>query len=299
MIENYHANATKNTAVRTDLSQPALGESTCDEASGWPIQRTSVLLWHDQAIYLGVGPSFELHRHYATQISISLGAPMQMRTRASGPYIKQQSFIVGPNIPHQVEGAGVPVFALWSESRALADLAHHLRITSGSELPALPEDLLGVLLPVLLASAGRIPDEQAGRALLSRVLTTLIGPKWDEGPDDPRIATALSLVTPQFLTQQSQPIKHLATQVYLSPSRFRHLFRDEIGMSVQSYLRWQRLMAVVHTSARGLSLTEAAHMAGFSDSAHLTRVFRATFGLPPSHLFKNSHEVQVIPSAQC
>lgn len=236
-----------------------------------------------------------LHHHYATQISISLGAPLQMRAGASGPYTEQQSFIVGPNIPHQVKGEGVPVFALWSEASALADLARHLSTTSAFELPALPADLLSALLPVLLASGGQVPDEQNGQALFSDVLTTLIGPTWDQGSDDPRIATARSLVTPQFLVEQSRPITSLATCVHLSPSRFRHLFRSEMGMSVQSYLRWKRLMTALYTSAQGASLTEAAHSAGFADSAHLTRVFRATFGMQPSHIFKNSHVVQIIP----
>jgi AraC family transcriptional regulator len=34
------------------------------------------------------------------------------------------------------------------------------------------------------------------------------------------------------------------------------------------------------------SLTEAAHIAGFADSAHLSRTFRATFGVTPCLLFK-------------
>ncbi|MBV9228376.1 MAG: AraC family transcriptional regulator [Chloroflexi bacterium] len=64
-------------------------------------------------------------------------------------------------------------------------------------------------------------------------------------------------------------------------------------------LRWQRLLVALRTSASGASLTEAAHAAGFADSAHLTRVFRTTFGLPPSRIFKNSHSVQVILGASC
>src|SRR5262249_6798266 len=125
-----------------------------------------------------------------------------------------------------------------------------------------------------------------------------LGPTEEEDDGDPRIATARSLVTPQFLALHSQPITSLATLVHLSPSRFRHLFRREMGMSVQSYLRWQRLLAALRASAYGASLTEAAHAAGFADSAHLTRVCRATFGLPPSPIFKHSHAVQVFPSAE-
>jgi AraC-like DNA-binding protein len=260
-----------------------------------------VVLWPNQAIqaiYLGIGESFTLHRHYATQISISLGAPLKVRTRASGPYNEQPSFIVCPNIPHQVDTRGVPSFVLWSESRALADLARRLSSAATSEIPALPENLLNVLLRVLLDSGRQLSDAKAGQALLSDLLTTLIGPTWDEGPDEPRIEAARSLVTPEFLIEESEPIRSLAKHVHLSPSRFRHLFRSEMGMSVQSYVRWRRLMAALRTSGRGASLTEAAHMAGFADSAHLTRVFRATFGISPSRIFKNSRAVQVISGTE-
>ena len=92
---------------------------------------------------------------------------------------------------------------------------------------------------------------------------------------------------------------HLATRVHLWTSRLRQLFRRELDMSVQSYLRCKRLFAALQTSAQGASLTEAAHAAGFADSAHLTRVCRATFGIPPSLIFKNSHAVQVIPVSGC
>ena len=303
MSENPCVNATTHTAARAAVSRLAANDNTFDEACGRRTQPTTVVFWPGpplHAIYVGMGQSLTLHRHYATQINISLGAPLRMRMHASEPFIEQQSFVVGPDIPHQVETAGVPCFVLWSEARALAHLARRLRTTSASELPALPSDLLNALLPVLLASKGQVPDEQAGQALLSHVLTTLIGPSLpDESPDDPRIASALSLVTPQFLVDERQPITSLAARVHLSPSRFRHLFRSEMGISVQGYLRWQRLSATLSTSARGVSLTEAAHEAGWADSAHLARVFRATFGVQPSHIFKNSHAVQVILGAQC
>ncbi|GHO90593.1 putative transcriptional regulator, AraC family protein [Reticulibacter mediterranei] len=290
MTENHRANAV--------VPRPTANDITFDEAKGWRTRRTTLVLWPGHAISMGMGPSSTLHRHYATQIGISLGAPFQVRTCASEPYTEQQSFIAGPHIPHQVETTGVPSFVLWSEARALADLACRLSTTSTSSLPTLPESLLNVLRPVLQASGEKMPDEQIGQALLSHILTTLIGPTWDEGHDDPRIATARSLVTLQFLVEQSQPITSLATRVHLSPSRFRHLFRSEMGMSVQSYLRWQRLLTAMYTGAHGASLTEAAHAAGFADAAHLTRVFRATFGMPPSRIFKNSHAVQVILGAK-
>jgi AraC-like DNA-binding protein len=72
--------------------------------------------------------------------------------------------------------------------------------------------------------------------------------------------------------------------IYLSPSRLRHLFVEQTGLAFKTYLLWLRLVKAVDVYSEGKSLTEAAHSAGFSDSAHFSRVFRRTFGLPATTL---------------
>ncbi len=70
-----------------------------------------------------------------------------------------------------------------------------------------------------------------------------------------------------------------------SPSRLTHLFTQEAGIP------FPPLRAVgcacwcgrEHVAA-GSDLTRAAVAAGFSDSAHLSRVFKRNFGLTPSAL---------------
>jgi AraC-like DNA-binding protein len=55
----------------------------------------------------------------------------------------------------------------------------------------------------------------------------------------------------------------------------------------------------VEIYAAGASLTEAAHEAGFADSAHFSRTFRRTFGLPAASLRVNGRFVSgaIPPSA--
>ena len=247
-----------------------------------------------QAVYVGPGLSLDLHRHYATQISISVGEPFRVRTSESDSFQEQESFVVGPNVAHELDAEGIPIVEIWGEVGALADFARHLSATSGSLVPSLPPELLVELRSHFLEVETRSIDRQAGEALLSYVFTQLLGAGSASTEGDPRIAHARSLVTPRFLVDELRPIDALASEVHLSTSRFRHLWREETGMSVQSYLRWQRLLAAMVASAGGASLTEAAHIAGFADSAHLSRVFRATFGITPSDIFKNSHFVQAI-----
>ena len=45
---------------------------------------------------------------------------------------------------------------------------------------------------------------------------------------------------------------------------------------------WRRLWRLAREISGGANLTSVAHAAGFSDSAHCSRVFRSTFGVPAS-----------------
>ena len=83
-------------------------------------------------------------------------------------------------------------------------------------------------------------------------------------------------------------VEDAAAAAGLSPSHFMHWFREASGMSFRAFVRWLRLQRAVRTLATGATLTEAAHLAGFADSAHLSRTFVATFGVPPACLLYTS-----------
>ena len=71
----------------------------------------------------------------------------------------------------------------------------------------------------------------------------------------------------------------VANQLALSESRFLHLFSNELGIAWRPYLLWRRMMCAIQALKHNTSATNAAHLAGFSDSAHLSRTFRNNFGM--------------------
>jgi len=71
----------------------------------------------------------------------------------------------------------------------------------------------------------------------------------------------------------------VASQLALSESRFLHLFSEELGIAWRPYLLWRRMICAIQAIINNSSATDAAHLAGFSDSAHLSRTFRKTFGM--------------------
>ncbi len=99
---------------------------------------------------------------------------------------------------------------------------------------------------------------------------------------DARVVKAIEYVTSRLLAPVS--LADAAGAAALSPGRFRHLFVQETGTTFRAYLRWLRLNVAIKAAMAGASWTDAAHEAGFADSAHLTRTFQRMFGINPADL---------------
>lgn len=71
----------------------------------------------------------------------------------------------------------------------------------------------------------------------------------------------------------------VAADLALSEGRFLHLFKAQMGVAWRPFLLWRRMLCAVNILISGESATHAAYVAGFSDSAHLSRSFRNMFGV--------------------
>ena len=75
----------------------------------------------------------------------------------------------------------------------------------------------------------------------------------------------------------------LAALVNLSASRFRHLFKEETGVSVGAYLRERRLeRAELLLRTTFLSIKEVMSEAGMSSMSHFVSYFKKRYGVSPS-----------------
>jgi AraC family transcriptional regulator of arabinose operon len=77
-------------------------------------------------------------------------------------------------------------------------------------------------------------------------------------------------------------VRSLAEGVSLSPSRFAHLFTEEVGRSPMQALREARLRHAARLlEATDLPVERVAAASGFSSPFHFNRVFRRRYGTPP------------------
>lgn len=89
-----------------------------------------------------------------------------------------------------------------------------------------------------------------------------------------------NLVSPPSLAE-------LSRMIYLNETKLKKGFKQLFGMPVHTYIIDQRLeMAYQLLEARGITITSAAYMAGFSNAAQFAGKFRKKYGVNPSVYFK-------------
>ena len=86
-------------------------------------------------------------------------------------------------------------------------------------------------------------------------------------------------------------LRHVAREVGVHPIHLARVFRRHHGRSVSEHLQALRLLEAARLVLEGTSIAAAAQGAGFSDHAHLTRLFGRTFGFAPRILKSTAREM--------
>lgn len=219
------------------------------------------------------------HAHHAIQITLALDGAVRFQMSAAPPTGPIAGAVIASGRTHAFEAAGATVALIFVEPES----------ASGRVLQALCGEAGFVQLnAVRAAGVGRqLAEAWAGGrerdALIEAaegVVAAIASGAAPSGAVDARIMRALELIRQQL----AQPLRigSIAQAVHLSPGRLRHLFVAQTGITFRGYVLWQRMQDVLQAIEAGATLTDAAHAAGFSDSAHLTRTFRRMFGIAPS-----------------
>jgi AraC-like DNA-binding protein len=148
------------------------------------------------------------------------------------------------------------------------------------ELVAVETETVGDFRERLAAASTTQDDQQL--VGLGRELVSALSAGVTVSETDPRIRKVIAWAAKQI--DQPISLSDALAVAGLSASRLRHLFVEQTGLPFKTYLLWLRLTRAVEVVAGGASLTQAAHEAGFSDSAHFSRTFRRMFGVPAAAL---------------
>lgn len=243
-----------------------------------------VYFWQGASLWIGRGSGrSQWHAHHAHQISLPFEGTCLFRSDENGGWTEFKGGFVHSERHHQFEMDDMAIAQLFVEPETAEGRALGRRFADADVSP-LPESERVAMTGMLRAAyVSGVEDSDVVLAARSAI-SVLAGASTTASAVDARIVKALEFIRSRI--RGSIKLADAAATATLSPSRFRHLFVQETGAAFRPYVLWLRLNVAIECSMAGGSWTEAAHEAGFADSAHLTRTFRRMFGMNPATLVR-------------
>jgi len=239
-------------------------------------------LWEGGFLAIGqAGGEVPPHSHHAIQIALGLDRPVAIRAGGS-EWREGRGIIVRPDVEHSfnAQGAmgallfvdpesseGIWLLSVLNEDVTFAPMARLQRcldeLRTFVERPLEAMDVGDLVRHCAAAFCAGAPPSRRLDERITRVLKKI------RASDDLRMS-----------------LEDAAELVHLSPGRFAHLFKEQLGLPFRHYMLWRKLTRAMLAIGRESNIAGAAHASDFSDAAHLTRTFHQMFGIPPSVLMR-------------
>lgn len=234
--------------------------------------------WGARALYLGPALNLSAHRNAVACVALGLDATFGVANDpddAAAGYRRCRSVLIPPNTLHHLAGMRGTMAFLYVDACSL-DLQRLQQAASTiTTRAAFDSSIEADLLELLRALRSQHTAWPAVRRELSRFLGA-------EVDIDARVRTVLDLLHADIGAKPG--LARLASQVHLSESRLRRLFKAATGVPLSRYRLWIAMSAAMRRIAAGETLTAAALDTGFASSAHFSAAYREMFGLEPSRM---------------
>lgn len=266
------------------LNKPAAGAG--HRWSGTP----QWYLWDGGYLLVGRGEGIvPPHAHHAIQIVIAVEGDVGIRgTR--GDWRMGRGVIVRPDVEHSYNPNGALVAMLFVDPESVEGV--WLRTSLREDITLVPDARLTSSAAELRRFLDQPLESMDIRELVRHCVQALRTGAPPSRRLDPRITRVLATI--RGADELRISIDEAAATVFLSPSRFAHLFKQQVGLPFRRYMLWRKLTRAMLVIGREKTIATAAHAADFADAAHLTRTFYQMFGIAPSVLMRG--EFFEIPS---
>jgi AraC family transcriptional regulator len=221
------------------------------------------------------------HAHHAIQIVITVEGDVSIRGKR-GDWQSARAVIVRPDVEHSFDGGGALGAMLFVDPESLEGA--WLQMSLRRDITVVPPTRVASCV----AELKRFLDDPFASmevgALVKYCVHSLCTGVAPGRRLDARITRVLEAIRRSDEVRMS--VDDAAALAFLSPSRFAHLFKQQMGLPFRRYLLWRKLARAMLVIGRQETISTAAHEADFADAAHLTRTFYQMFGIPPSLLMR-------------
>jgi AraC-like DNA-binding protein len=234
--------------------------------------------------FLAVGRSEGVvppHAHHAIQIVIGVEGAMAIAAE-NGEWRSGRGIIVRADVQHSYNGQGAYGAMLFVDPESIE--GRWLRSSLTEDVTVVPEPRLDGCIVQLRTFAERPFESMEIGTLIRHCVQSLCAGSPPARRLDSRVSAVLRAIRTSDDLRFS--LEAAAATVFLSPGRFAHLFKQQVGLPFRRYMLWRKLTRAVLAIGREGTIAAAAHAADFADAAHLTRTFYQMFGIPPSVMMR-------------
>ena len=191
------------------------------------------MLWSGGSLWIGRDAGRgETHAHHAIQIALAMDSGFLMAD-GNSECCEHWGAIVTPDRPHRFDGRGQSMAMIFVEPETSQGRALLQRYAT-ADITDLERDTVEALVAPLRTAYAAGAHSEALVAMGQHVVAALAGHVPSAGSVDPRVSRAIAWVRARL--DSSVSLRDAADVANLSPSRFRHLFVAQTGVSFRAYL---------------------------------------------------------------
>lgn len=239
-------------------------------------------LWEGGFLVIGqAGGEVPTHAHHALQVFLAMEGNGGIRT-AGEDWQYGRGMIVKPDVEHSFNAGGAAGALLFVDPESSE--GRWLQSMLVQDVTIVPDARLQGCLAELRAFCERPLESLDVSELIRHCVRAFCASAPPSRQLDSRVTAALRAIGTRGDLKLS--LEDAATSAHLSPGRFSHLFKEQVGLPFRRYLLWRKLTRAMLAIGRGHGMAAAAQDGDFADAAHLTRTFYQMFGIPPSVMMR-------------
>ncbi len=221
------------------------------------------------------------HSHHAIQIVIGIDGDMAIKgTR--GDWRSGRGIIVRQDVEHSYDGRGALGAMVFVDPESSEGA--WLQTNLAQEITVVPEARTQACAAALRTFIDNPFEGMDIHDLIRHCVLSLCAGAPPSRRLDERVTKVLTAI--QASDDLRMSIEDAAAMAFLSPSRFAHLFKQQVGLPFRRYMLWRKLTRAMLAIGKERTIAAAAHASDFADAAHLTRTFYQMFGIPPSVMMR-------------
>lgn len=252
-----------------------------------PFTPIHTIFWHKDRIGILTNQlDAQIHKHWMQQVFIGIEDKVELTVKEKS--IRGRCIVVEKNIPHAFSAKQLTLSLLIDPASAFASFLSTSLSEEGywicdtDEMEDLAPEFTNLKQPNSITSY---------RECIKK-LDTCLGFSTKNFIRDERILSFLYQL--EHCNCDDHTVQKFAKEAALSPSRFSHLFKEEIGLPLKSYLLLHQMQCAFQLLSDGRSVSAAAMQAGFDSPSHFAGTVKRMMGLSASFALKNSEFLKVL-----